>query len=178
VSVVPAASTRAIVKAELPGAIALGGRHNLVLDWSPDDLTLRVTGLRQPRPAGGDAAADEHGGFILVGHLDAYRALPPVWAFEDPDTSEMGTMAAYPMPNGAPISSIFITSNGRPIVCAPFSRDAYGEHGGPHNDWGSASGWLEVGGGVVRATTIGEMLNQVVLHLSWTRGRMGPRARP
>jgi hypothetical protein len=151
----------------MPAAAAFAERNGLRLDWDADNLRLRVTGLTQP-------GTNET--FTLVGDFVGYRVIPPAWDLEDPDSGALGTQVAFPQPNGGPIGSIF---HSKPVICAPFNRLAYADASGPHSgDWGASTGWLTAGAGYVRATTVGDMIATVHLHLGWTSGRMGPRARP
>lgn len=162
----PARLTRQRVEEELASASEFVRRHGLDLDWSPDELRLRVGPFRQP----GTAET-----FALVGEFAGYRAVPPAWDFEDPDTHQLGTLAAYPKPaGGGPVGSIF---HSKPTICAPFNRLAYADGSGPHaGDWGSSTGWLTAGAGYVKATTVGDMIAVIDLHMTWTSGRMGPRS--
>jgi hypothetical protein len=64
------------------------------------------------------------------------------------------------------VGSIF---HGSGVICAPFNRLAYGEHGGPHGDWGGPLSWLNVRGHV-RATALADMLALIIAHLNYSPG--------
>lgn len=161
---VPTEISRQIVRVEMPAALALVRRRGLDADW---DETMLVLRLPLVQPETGEA-------FVLRGAMDGYRAIPPAWDFEEPRTSVVGTMAAFPRPAGGPVSSIY---HGKPCICAHFNRLAYADAGGPHaGDWGSATSWLQRGTGYTRATTIGDMLAVILEHFAHTRGRMAALA--
>jgi hypothetical protein len=112
--------------------------------------------------------------FILRGHLDGYKAIPPAWEFVDPDTGEEGTAAAYPEPpNPAPGgSALFITAGPRQrVICMPCNRLAYGDYNGPHPNW-ALTNWM-------RETpvylTLCEMVNRINVDLQASPGPWGPR---
>jgi hypothetical protein len=56
------------------------------------------------------------------------------------------------------------------LICAPWNRLAYGEHGGPHADWGGQTSWTSVGAGYTKGDTLGDMLSQIALHLAVSPG--------
>lgn len=107
----------------------------------------------------------------LVGDMNGYKAVPPAWTFVDVETGELKRSAwpkgeVLPETGGA---SIFIDHHG-PVICAPFNRLAYE---GPHKEWGAATGWLQLNlPQYVRATTIGDMLAVIDLHLLQSKGCM------
>jgi hypothetical protein len=156
---IPRDQTTLIVEDELKGAQAWAGRYAVPLDWIPDSLELRAV-LTQP-------VTTEK--FYLRGHFDDYRELPPEWQFCDESWSPAATPRNYPRPETPPIGSVFHTN---PVVCAPFNRLAYSAHGGPHGDWGITQ-WHSLPQAQVKAATIGDMLAVFLLHISYTKGRMG-----
>jgi hypothetical protein len=99
-----------------------------------------------------------------VGALE--RLLP---TYRGADGAQIG-VAAYPAgvwPNG----SIF-HSNG--LICATWSRDAYGDRGGPHANWGAATQWQTVAPESVQAATIADMLARIYYELQLSPHRMQP----
>jgi len=149
-----------LVEEELLGCKAWAERNGVALDWLSPELVLRVT-LIQP-------ASSEK--FYLAGEFGGYKALPPAWEFYDAEWKECGLKHLYPAAAGPPgKGSIFHT---KPVICAPFNRLAYKEHGGPHEDWGGASQWLNAGKNYIQAHTIGDMLAAVVRDLAYGSGRM------
>lgn len=147
--------TIATVEGELPGMRGYADRHGWRVAWDPAHLLLTVDGRH---PGAGTAAR-------LHADVTDYRAVPPAWTFGiDADS----TVARFPQPGTVPenIQSIF-HSNG--VICAPFSRLAYANHGGPHGDWGGPANWLQITGKVT-AKTLGDMLAHIVLHLKYSPG--------
>jgi hypothetical protein len=106
----------------------------------------------------------------LEGVFDDYRALPPAWRFTQPASEEL-PRSAWPQPGNVPGigSSVFHTN---PVICAPFNLLAYNDHGGPHSDWGGPANWLALRPDLVRATSVGEMLSVIALHLHYSPGRL------
>jgi hypothetical protein len=51
------------------------------------------------------------------------------------------------------------------------TRAAYAEGGGPHGNWGTASGWLSVQDGT-QACEVAEMLATGSTHLQFSPGRL------
>jgi hypothetical protein len=155
--VLPKNITIASVEDELPALFAFGQRYGWAIKWIPDSLVLLADGKH---PAD-DSPARIHG------DVSSYRALPPAWRFivVDGDTTDkVRAVKSGCLPGG--ISSMF-HDNG--VICAPFNRLAYQEHGGPHSDWNGPPRWLEVKG-KVSATTLAEMLAQILLHLNYSLG--------
>ncbi|MFC0028006.1 hypothetical protein ACFFMM_00510 [Micromonospora chaiyaphumensis] len=56
------------------------------------------------------------------------------------------------------------------LICAPWNRLAYAEHGGPHPDWGALTNWKTAGAGYTKADTLADMLSQIHLHLTLSPG--------
>jgi hypothetical protein len=155
--VVPREVTAAVVGEELPALRAYAGRHGWQITWDEASLVLLADGSH---PADGSPAR-------LHADLAGYRALPPAWTFI-PHNAEAAVPGRFPAPGPLPggVGSIFHTSR---LICAPFNRLAYQQHGGPHQNWGRPAAWLDVRGHV-RATRLGEMLAQIVTHLNYSRG--------
>jgi len=108
--------------------------------------------------------------FFLAGEFRGYKALPPAWEFYDAEWKERALKQLYPAAAGPPgKGSIFHT---KPVICAPFNRLAYKEHGGPHEDWGGPAQWLNAGKDYVQAHTISDMLAVVARDLAYGCGRM------
>jgi len=151
---VPRSVTIATVEDELPAVTAYAQRHDWAVNWDTEQIRLTFDGKH---PA--DATP-----IRIVAAVEGYKALPPAWTFEDP----AGKRAIFPKAgsvNGK--SSIF--HQGRHRICAPFNRLAYGQHGGPHSDWGGPERWLEVRGHI-RATTLANMLASILGHLKASPG--------
>jgi hypothetical protein len=164
VAVVPRDTTIAVVEAEFGPLAACAARRGWAVSWDPTTLSVLADG---PHPAPG-VSAHIH----LHADVKGYRGLPPTWTFQLPparDAEEKSRRAEEkvkaPFPKGAAVphvgSSIFHPHG---IICAPFNLLAYHPHGGPHTDWNAAT-WLDVRGNV-RATTLAEMLAQILLHLA------------
>lgn len=136
------------------------GRHAWALVMDDDGLEVRAS-FSHPRG----------GGLILLGDFRDYPALPPIWRFVDADGGS--PLPVWPSAGAIPgFSSIFIIAGNQPIICAHFSRLAYGEHGGPHGDWGGATRWRDIQQGA-RAETLGDMLAVIARHVAASPGRMG-----
>lgn len=154
---VPHEATKAVVEeAELRPAMAYAERHRWRLTWLPENLTLLA-----------DGSHPDSSPVRLHADLAGYRAIPPAWTFTAPGSTvprECRFPAAGALPGGT--GSIF---HGKRLICAPFNRIAYSDHGGPHSDWKGPSLWLNVRG-VVRATTLAEMLAVIICHLRYSPG--------
>lgn len=103
----------------------------------------------------------------IIANLTGYRAVPPTWTFAAPS----GATAAAPFPQpttpAAGPASIFHPNR---IICAPWNRLAYAENNGPHADWGGLANWTSAGAGATKADTLADMLDQIYLHLSLSKG--------
>ncbi len=160
--------TRVVVETEMEPALSWAARHGWELQL--DASALRLTAL-MAHPA------DKHP-LALVADLNGYRGVPPAWEFVDRETRARDRHA---FPKGAPLfappgqkASIFTEYQGTPVVCAPFNRLAFADGTGIHGNWGASSGWLSLivdGGDIVRASTLGEMLATIELHLRVSPGR-------
>jgi hypothetical protein len=160
--VVPHDVTVALIEAEeLPAARLWAANVGVDLSWEPSALHVRVVFTQ--RATGGK--------FYLMGTVDGYKALPPVWEFFDSTWGLARQKAFYPAPASLPggIGSIFHTN---PVICAPFNRLAYQQHGGPHSDWGGPEQWLRAGAGYVQAETLADMLAVIARDMNYSTGRM------
>jgi hypothetical protein len=157
----PVSVTLALVESdELPAAFAWAQAAGVDLSWDRETLQLRAV-FRQR------ATNDK---FYLQGTIDGYKALPPVWNFFDSTWQRTGRKffpAAATLPGG--MSSIFLTN---PVICAPFNRLAFQQHGGPHADWGGPEQWLRAGAGYVHADTLADMLAVIARDINYSNGRM------
>jgi hypothetical protein len=154
VTALPPTAARISVEEDLDGARAWAGRHNWTILWVAEALTLRAGTyhLRAQRLV------------EVTAQCDGYRALPPEWRFVRPDTDETGR-EWHPAAGGP---SIF---HGNALICVPWNRLAYAEHGGPHGDWSGPTAWLQVREGPV-AFTIPDMLAVIDAHLGQSPGMM------
>ena len=161
----PDAVVDAWIECELPGAIAWAKRHGISLtSLFPQERILRVI-LEQ-------GSSGER--FFLQGHFGQYKALPPVWDWRDETWTEVEAISFGPRPQPTPFgSSMFLSHGNKIIICAPFNRLAFSEHGGPpHKDWSGPAQWISAGPTYVQATTIGDMLNAIVRDFNYTNDRM------
>ena len=156
-SLVPSDATRAFVEEELVGARAWATRQGWLLTWVPDALILRAAAYH---PTMGRLLE-------LVGDFDGYRAAPPAWRFVRPSTSEV-TPQVFP---AAGTSTAITGSIFHPqcVICAPWNRLAYVQHGGPHGDWSEPTGWMSLTTQTT-ATTVGDMLAVIDAHLACSTG--------
>lgn len=155
---VPAAVTVAVIEEELPAVEAYANRHGWSMGWDAESLVLSFEGQHKASAAT----------LKLSAAVDGYRALPPSWSFEQ----EVGRTWKPCFPQAQNLApgkgSIF---HGSGVICAPFNRQAYKEHGGPHQDWGGTANWLHVNkDGHVRATNIADMLAVILGHLHVSPG--------
>jgi hypothetical protein len=150
-----------LVEHELKAAEAWAMRRKLQLVWISEHLLVRV---ELNRPEIGDP-------FYLEGDFAGYRVVPPAWRFTDSAWTRSASVD-YPAATSTPFGgSIF---HSKPVICVPFNRLAYSDHGGPHNDWGGPTNWLSAGIGYVRAHTLGDMLSVIHRDFSFSQGRMAP----
>lgn len=160
---VSAQDTTIIVEAELAAARAWALRHGVTLAWRADDLEVQAT-LTQP-------SSKET--FYLVGRFADYRELPPIWTFTDAEWKADPRLDLFPSGGQTPFgSSIFLNHGSKPVICAHFSRLAYGAHDGPHQDWSDLASWLSIAGTNVTATTVADMLAAIHRDLQHSTGRM------
>lgn len=153
-TLLPATMTRATVEAELVGARAWAARHNWALHWLPEDLVLRAATYHNP----------VHRLIEVMGLCDSYRALPPAWRFVSPGTDQSEKRW---FPSADPGGLIF---HGDGVICAPWNRLAYKEHGGPHDNWNGPASWLQVPADNTVAYTIADMLATIDSHLRKSTG--------
>ena len=151
----------AVVEEELPAIKAYAARHGWGVEWAPDALRLAFLG-KHPE----DATPIQ-----LIAAVDGFKALPPAWTFAKPgDTPASGVF--FPRADRSPldnVSSIFLQDKN--VICAPFNRLAYQEHGGPHNDWQGPSSWLaQKGKGYAFAEKLADMFAIVLAHLQVSGG--------
>ena len=160
--VVPTSVTLALVETEeLPAAFAWAETAGVNLSWNQELLQLRAV-FRQ-------RATGEQ--FYLQGTLDGYKALPPAWNFFDPGWQTGGQKAHFPATASLPggLGSIFHSNS---VICAPFNRLAFHQHGGPHSDWGGPEQWLRAGAGYVHAVTLADMLAVIARDMNYSNGRL------
>ncbi len=160
----PDAVVDAWIECELPGAIAWARRHGIsLIPLFTGQRLLRVVLIQEP-------SAER---FFLQGSFEQYKALPPVWEWRDKTWDETEASSLGPRPQPTPFgSSMFLSQGNKTIICAPFNRLAFSEHGGPHGDWGGPAQWISAGPTFVQATTIGEMLQAIVRDFRYTTERM------
>jgi hypothetical protein len=178
VALLPVETTRAYVAEELAAASAWAARHDHALTFDATSRTLTMPMLG-PATRSGDTES-----YLLMGTFEDYRAVPPVWWFAHPLTSEDIGPAAYPLP---PMphprgSGMFIRSGPTgAVICAHFNRLAYheeqesGQRQGVHGDWGEPTNWLNLPPDqYTRAETIADMLARIELEVNDSTGRMEP----
>lgn len=154
---IPPDATQEIVEEELEGAQSWLDRHDIPLEWYPEELEIRV--LLTQTETGKE--------FRLKGDVEGYDVVPPAWEFCSPEWEECSQPEYFPDPESTRFgSSIFL---GRCVICVPFNRLAFKENGGPH-DWGGASQWQNVAEGYVQAETIGDMIQVIRRDLHYTTG--------
>src|SRR5690606_221291 len=102
--------------------------------------------------------------------FDNYRAVAPAWTFTDSGWVAPPAQQLFPRPSIGPGASIF---HSNAVICVPFNRLAFAQHGGPHGDWGTPANWIEAGNGYVHAETVGDMLQVIWRDFTPTSGRMG-----
>ena len=149
---------------EIYAAMAWAKRKALDLRYDRETLTASVK-LTGPAAVGEDPEEP----YLLTGSFAEYRLLPPIWKFVHPVSGLDVGLAAYPKP----VEGSVLHPQG--LICAPWSRMAYAEHGGPHSDWGGQTSWQQPVSGTV-ALTIPDMLDRLVREVGWSRGRMAALA--
>jgi hypothetical protein len=148
---------------EIPAALVWADYHRLDLRWDRDDLSLSLR-------LSGRSESDREEPYLLTGWFEDYRVLPPAWRFLDPRNGNLIGLPAYPLGNW-PTGSIF---HGNGLICAPWSRDAYADRGGPHNDWTDATLWETIGPQHSQATTIPDMLARIHAEVQASVQRIAP----
>lgn len=150
---IPTVVTAAAVDAEFPAVTAWAARRpGWTIRYDATTLTL-YAGTVHPVTSQP---------ITITADLTGYRAVPPAWTITGPD----GTFPTAGQIPGVP-GSIFHPNR---LICAPWNRLAYGEHGGPHADWGGQTSWTSVGAGYTKGDTLGDMLSQIALHLAVSPG--------
>lgn len=161
----PDAVVDAWIARELPGAIAWAKRHGISLTpLFPNERLLRVVLIQESSKQR----------FYLQGSFEQYKALPPMWDWRDETWTKTEAASLGPRPpQTTPFgSSMFLSRGNKIVICAPFNRLAFADHGGPHSDWGGAAQWISAGLDFVQANTIGEMLQAIVRDFRYTTERM------
>ena len=155
--------TVAAFASELEPAREWAKREQCQLECNLPEKVLRVTLVR-------DDSAER---FYLRGRFDEYKALPPIWEWCDANWSNAGDRGLSPdAAQTSHGSSMFLNHRGAAIICAPFNRLAYADHGGPHKNWGKLTHWMTVNRDVIYAVTIGDMLHAIARDFRYTSGRM------
>lgn len=148
--------TRAVLAAEEPAINVWAARHGWDVDI--DHARLGLT-ARTVHPVAG---------VPITFHADlaGYPVTPPRWTCRTPE--DVLVPAAFPLPGSRPgiNGSIFHPNQ---LICAPWSRLAYGTDGGPHTDW-ELTGWKTVTGDPTQAHTLPDMLSSLAMHLSASPG--------
>lgn len=101
--------------------------------------------------------------FIFEFNFDQFPSLPPLISAIDPISGDRDVPRAYP--NG---HSYF---HGNNLICAEWSRRAYGQYQGPHGEW-EYSNWKASSNGII---SIGPMLEALrgAIFDSTFQGRRG-----
>jgi hypothetical protein len=149
---------------EIPAALAFCQAMGLPAEW---DAVMRVLSVGFTGASNTGAEPED---YQLVGTFEDYRVVPPTWRFVDPRNGATVGQAAIPAGN-IPGGSVFHTNG---IICAPWSRDAYGDRGGPHADWPDATKWQTTAPQHSQAKTIADMLARIYAEVQTSPGRMAP----
>lgn len=154
-------ATLAVITKELEGAQAWAQRAGHELTWNPGTLKLRLVMRRK----------NEDDPFYLFADFEHYPVLPPILTFAAEDGVGRDELRFFPKAEGpAPCKTwLFISFEGRGVICAPFSRLAYT---GPHKEWGDAAHWRNVAPQYVQAHEIGPILAAIDRDFQYTKGRM------
>lgn len=156
--------TEAVMADELPAMTAWAERNGWRLTYDPDALRGRAE-VEHPHVTGRIIIFR----FEVTGYPNEQ---PPAWWCGGDGTSVSTDRADYPRPAqipppGLPNGSIF---HPNPVICAPWNRLAYAEHGGPHADWAALAAWKTYGAGSTQAHTIADMLSALAIHLGRSDG--------
>jgi hypothetical protein len=158
VSALPVSAARASVEAELDAARVWAARHGWSITWDAEAMLLRAATYH---PVARRLVE-------LTGRTYGYRAIPPAWTFVRPGTEET---CAEVFPAGGAMPGLGSIFHGNVVICAPWNRLAYSEHGGPHDNWFGPASWLQVREGTI-AYTIPDMLAIIDVHLRASPGFM------
>ena len=150
---VPRAVSHEMIQAELPAVAAYAAAAGLPL--ATDNIRedhLRFTIIFT------NAAGEE-----FVAELDGtdYPLYPPTIEFLSADGQARGLARLYPR--------CFHTM---PCVCARYNRKAYGEKGGPHNEWRLIDWQLPTGNGPA-IDNLTMIVSDLHSKISTSRGRLG-----
>lgn len=149
----PTVVVDAVLDDQVPSAQAWADRHGWALHFDRPSRTLTVQTVH---PKTNDP-------LTFRADLDDYNRLPPMWS------CRAGGQGArlWPSPgNRANVSGSIWHPN--KLICAPWNRLAFADHGGPHGDW-TLTNWQEVTGYTL-ADTLADMLDQLRLHLAASPG--------
>jgi hypothetical protein len=150
---------------ELPPLLDLARGHRLEPNWDESNLSFSV---RLRGRSDNEGATED---YLLVGFLDDYRLLPPMWRFLDPRTAEKIGPPAFPHGNWAEGSVLHPSG----VICAPWSRDAYKAHDGPHQEWDDLTAWETIGQETQsKALTLPDMFARLYAELRQSERRMAP----
>jgi hypothetical protein len=158
---VPAAVTLSVLDEQFQPAAAWGSANGWELTLNRQELVIDGRGAHP---------VDRRPLRVLAG-VDSYPSLPPSWRFVDPET---GQPTAPTTPNRGSRNGMSSIIYGVGVICAHFSRTAYGNGGpspGPHNEW-QLTAWADIAGGV-QAHTLAEMICVINEHLQWSTGWLG-----
>lgn len=163
----PLSVVQAAIEEQLPSVRAWIERQAYEFEFDDQSLELRVR-----------MTASNGEEYLLRGELLDFPTLPPIWRFLDPrDGSEIGR-ASYPAtPEPYPYGSPLIIDAGKDgaVICAHFSRLAYGEVGGPHGDWGAIANWQSPAPNqYVFAVALADQLSRIALDVRISNGRRAP----
>lgn len=98
--------------------------------------------------------------FFVEFHCAEYPLYPPIVEFVNESRSERGTLRLYPQGFHA-----------TPCICMRYNRKAYGERGGPHNDWRMLDWRLPTGNGIA-IDTLALMVSDLHSKIRQSSGRM------
>jgi hypothetical protein len=160
---VPERVVRAYLAPEIRAATIVAALRGLKFEHYADSLsaTMRMTG---PPAQHGQPEED----YLVWVQFDGYRAIPPAWRFVDPRNGKHAGLAGYPKGSGNTV----LHSDG--LICAHWSRLAYKQEGGIHEDWGAPSNWRNVRTGQTIALTLPDMIDRLIRDVCKSAGRLAP----
>jgi hypothetical protein len=153
--IVDPAISLAIVEEELARCVSLQTTFGWAIERYPQELKV-VVGLR---------SAVDGEPYLLQTICDNYKAWPPFLEFLEPGTQMAGTPRAYPRGGRGYFHSM-------PCICAPFSRKAYTQYGGPHGDW-QIGNWMALRPDVTMLGDIFLLIQLLLNNPTAYQGRMG-----